>query len=251
MKAKILIVDDEEITRATLVDIIRLAGYDAVAEPNGLAAVERLEKEKFDLLLLDLKMPGMSGMDVLRVSNQIAPTMAVILLTAHGSMETAIEALRLRVHDFLVKPAIPEQILESIRKGLGFTKIFEAPELYSFSAGPESPGEPPDQLIRLENGMVADFNRRFILCDHEKVHLTPTEARLLRVFLERPGQVISHQDIVSLAQGYDTRGWEASEILRPLISRLRRKLSVFKEGKGWITSVRGSGYIWEGARISG
>jgi len=250
MAARILIVDDEELMRATLVEIVRLNGYDAVAEESGEKAVARLRDEAFDLLLLDLKMPGMSGTETLRIVKEIAPEMAIILLTAHGSLESAIEALHMRVHDYLLKPASPNEILNSIASALGKPPLREASPVYRVNNEDtqRKAGEDTAGIYNLVQGEVVDLNRRVICWEGKKVNLTPTETRLLHVFLANPGQVLSHQEIVTQAQGYETRDWEASEILRPLISRLRRKLSSIPGGETWIVSVRGTGYLWEGTR---
>jgi len=118
MKANILVVDDEPIARQSLSDILRLEGYTVVSVANGELAVEHLRNHSVDVVLLDLKMPGMNGLDVVQVANQIVPDTEIILLTAYGSMETAVEALRQRVHDYLLKPASPNQILESVQRAL-------------------------------------------------------------------------------------------------------------------------------------
>ena len=118
MKSNILVVDDEPIARQSLSDILRLEGYHVIAVASGELAVDHIRKYAVDLIVLDLKMPGMNGMDVVQVVNQISPDTEIILLTAFGSMETAVEALRQRVHDYLFKPASPNQILDSVRKGI-------------------------------------------------------------------------------------------------------------------------------------
>ena len=79
----------------------------------------------------------------------------------------------------------------------------------------------------------------------EKERLTPTEAQLLEIFVTNWGRVLSHEELAFLIQGFEVSGDEAPEILRPLISRLRRKLDSFPEGKKWITSVRGVGYVFD------
>jgi DNA-binding response OmpR family regulator len=76
-----------------------------------------------------------------------------------------------------------------------------------------------------------------------QVVLTPTEGKLMAVFLENRNRVLRHQDIVLQVQGYETSDWEAAEVLRPLISRLRQKLATFPGGEHWIASVRGTGYV--------
>ena len=118
MKSVILVVDDEPVARQSLSDILRLEGYSVNSVPNGQAAVEYVRTHPVDLMVVDLRMPGMDGLEVIQVVNQTSPDTEVILLTAHGSTETAIQALRLRIHDYLLKPALPAQIVASVKKGL-------------------------------------------------------------------------------------------------------------------------------------
>lgn len=118
MKCKILITDDEEGLRQSLGEILRLEGYEVKTAENGEAALEILRQEEVDLVLLDLKMPGMDGMEVFRNISKIASETKVILLTAHGSLETALEALRQGAHDYILKPASTRNILNSIARGL-------------------------------------------------------------------------------------------------------------------------------------
>jgi DNA-binding NtrC family response regulator len=103
--ATILIVDDEPGIRAFMADALTDAGYRVVEAENGVAAMGELEGGTFDLMLLDLKMPGShDGMDVLRHARAAWPRMPVIVLTAHGNVTTAVEAMRLGAADFLEKP---------------------------------------------------------------------------------------------------------------------------------------------------
>src|SRR5678816_1773652 len=118
MKSNILVVDDEPVARQSLTDILRLEGYTVNAVPNGQAAVEYVRTHPVELVVVDLRKPGMDGLEVVQVVNQISPETEVILLTAFGSTETAIQALRVRVHDYLLKPAPPSQVVNSVKKGL-------------------------------------------------------------------------------------------------------------------------------------
>ena len=115
MRPVVLVVDDEPVARQSLSDILRLEGYSVSSAPNGQAAVEFVRTHPVDLVIVDLRMPGMDGLEVIQVINQVSPETEVILLTAHGSTETAIQALRLRIHDYLLKPAPPAQILASVK----------------------------------------------------------------------------------------------------------------------------------------
>jgi len=237
MKANILIVDDEPIARQALSDILRLEGYHVAVAPNGELAVEHLRNYAVDLILLDLKMPGMNGLDVVQVATQLSPDTEIILLTAYGTMETAVEALRHRVHDYLLKPASPGEIVESVRKGLARRES----KLQQKQAAEEE----SLTTYRTRDGIQIDLERRLISDGVRTQNLTPAEGHLLKVFLENPGRVFSHRELVLLVQGYDVSQREAQEILRPLVSRLRHKLEDFPALFERVVSVRGTGYLLE------
>lgn len=241
MKSVILVVDDEPVARQSLSDILRLEGYSVNSAPNGQAAVEFVRTHSVDLMIVDLRMPGMDGLEVVQVVNQSSPDTEVILLTAHGSTETAIQALRLRIHDYLLKPALPPQIIASVKKGLARREA----RLSGRGAGAAVPAEDVASEYRFKDGATADLSRRVIRKGKKTAHLTPAEGRLLRVLLENPGKVFSHRDLVLLVQGYDTSPQEAPEVLRPLVSRLRHKLEDFPNLMSRVSSVRGTGYVYE------
>jgi DNA-binding response OmpR family regulator len=101
------------------------------------------------------------------------------------------------------------------------------------------------RVVNLPDGVMVDLARREIWRGNERVTLTPTEGKLLKVLFENKGRVMSHKDLVFLVQGYEITDWEAPEVLRPLVSRLRRKLSTFPNGEDWIVNVRGTGYVFD------
>lgn len=242
MKPMILVVDDEPVARQSLSDILRLEGYGVTSVPNGQAAVEFVRTHAVDMMVVDLRMPGMDGLEVIQVVNQTSPDTEVILLTAYGSTETAIQALRLRIHDYLLKPALPAQIIASVKKGLVRRDV----RLKGRSGSSILvPSDEPISEFRFKDGTIADLSRRIIRKNRKIAHLTPAEGRLLRVLLENPSKVFSHRDLVLLVQGYDTSPQEAPEVLRPLVSRLRHKLEDFPDLMKRISSVRGTGYVYE------
>jgi DNA-binding response OmpR family regulator len=200
--------------------------------------VEHVRTHNVDLMVVDLKMPGMDGLEVVQVVNQLSPETEVILLTAYGSIETAIQALRLRIHDYLLKPASPAQVLASVKKGLSRRSKTRAAPI-SLDGGQE--------VFTLKDGTVVDLSRRQVRHRNKMEHLTPAEGKLLRVLMENPGKVFSHRELVLLVQGYDTSQQEAPEILRPLVSRLRHKLEKFPSLSDQVVSVRGTGYLYEGS----
>lgn len=256
MKSRILLVDDEQTIRHSLGEILRLEGYEVVTAEGGEVAIEYLHRETFDLVLLDLKMPGLSGLDVLGYINSAAPDTKVILLTAHGSLESAIEALRQGAHDYILKPASSHTILRSLEQALSkraeqqqrrilVEQLEDSIQRLRDAEKMELKASIEKQTIPLGDDVVLDIPRREIWRGNRRVSLTPTEGKLMKILLENRGRVLSHQELVFLVQGYETTEKEAPEVLRPLISRLRRKLSVFQDGENWIVNIRGTGYLFE------
>ena len=242
MKSNILVVDDEPVARQSLTDILRLEGYTVNSVPNGQAAVEYVRTHPVEIMVVDLRMPGMDGLEVVQVVNQISPETEIILLTAFGTTESAVQALRLRIHDYLLKPASPAQVISSIKKGLSRREA----RLKMRSGGSNMDVDEGAAEFNLKDGTHIDLSRRQVQKKDEIVHLTPAEGRLLRVLIENPGKVYSHRELVLLVQGYDTSQREAPEILRPLVSRLRHKLEPFPALSDRVVSVRGTGYLYEG-----
>lgn len=242
MSRTILIVDDEPIALQSLGDILELEGYKVATAENGQIAVDYVRNRYVDLMIVDLRMPGIGGLEVVRIVNEISPDTEIILLTAFGSTESAVEALRLRIHDYLLKPASPAQILASVRMGLSRREDkLRSREGYASDT-------PPDErvaTVTLNDGTEVDLSRRLIKYGENEVSLTPAEGRLLRIFLENVGRVFSHRELVLLVQGYETAKHEAPEILRPLVSRLRQKLNAIPALDGAVVSVRGTGYVFE------
>jgi len=244
MKSHILVVDDEPVARQSLTDILRLEGYSVNSVPNGQAAVEYIRMHPVELMIVDLRMPGMDGLEVVQVANQISPETEIVLLTAFGTTESAIEALRLRIHDYLLKPAPPAQVINSVKKGLARREA----RLKTRAGAIALNVDEGIMELSLEDGTQVDLSRRQIRQREKVIHLTPAEGRLLAVLIENPGRVYSHRELVLLVQGYDTSQHEAPEILRPLVSRLRHKLEAFPTLSDQIISVRGTGYLYEGEK---
>jgi DNA-binding NtrC family response regulator len=116
--AKILIVDDEETIRCSLEELLTRDGYHVVAVESGESALEQIAAQYFDLALLDLRLGGIGGLEVLAALREQSLDTAVIVLTAHGSMDTAIRALRQGAHDYLLKPCDTASLRETVRTAL-------------------------------------------------------------------------------------------------------------------------------------
>jgi DNA-binding response OmpR family regulator len=256
MTVKVLIVDDEKTARKSLADILRLEGYDVIAVEDGPSALALLNEHDVDLMLLDIRMPGMDGIEVMQQATEVSPDTQIIMLTAHGSMESAIESLRYGAHDYLIKPSSPQEILSSVagalarhaeaqHKRLLLVQMETSLQQLKDAEGVAQTSIAGQRVIALPDGVMVDLARREIWRGNEHVTLTPTEGKLLKVLLENKGRVMTHRDLVFLVQGYEITDWEAPEVLRPLVSRLRRKLSTFPDGDKWIANVRGTGYVFD------
>lgn len=240
---RILIVDDEIVERNTLSRILELEGYRVATASSGEEAIELLRSQPFDLMLVDLKMGGMSGMDLLSVAHSEYPSLHVIVLTAHGTMESVIDALRIRVDDYLLKPLRTEEILKSIHKAFYRTTTSSKPNSEKIEFFMTGAGGVQSKVYRLPDGIIIDAKKQLITWGTNSLILTPTEGRIMNVLLENYDQVVAYADIVYQIHGYRTGGAEAAAILRPIISRLRIKLALLPGGCELVRTVRGTGYM--------
>ncbi|RMF23392.1 MAG: sigma-54-dependent Fis family transcriptional regulator [Deltaproteobacteria bacterium] len=116
MAASILVVDDEPASRESLSDVLTEEGYQVAAAASGEEALEAIDSAEFDLVITDLRMPGIDGVTLLREVRRRCPQTLVILITAHASVETAVEALREGAHDYMIKPLVYEDVLGKIAR---------------------------------------------------------------------------------------------------------------------------------------
>jgi len=116
VKIRVLLVDDEEEFVETLAQRLEVREFDVTTALNGADALERLEDKEIDLVVLDLQMPGVDGIAVLRKIKELKPLIEVIMLTGHATVETAIEGMKLGAFDFLIKPTETEELVEKINR---------------------------------------------------------------------------------------------------------------------------------------
>lgn len=220
---RILVVDDDRGTRQLLVEFLEREGYDAVPCASGAEALAILGRERFDLLLADIRMAGMSGMDLLAKIRAVPLDIGIILVTGFGSKETAIAALRGRVLDYLEKPFALEQLREAVRKAL------------------------PDRLprerwrgTRSYDGLTLDMDAHRTFIHGTEVELTRIEFGLLAYLFGRLGCPVSIQEL--LEQVWDDKGTRGTDSVKSCVSRLRKKIGDEGAGPRYIRNVRGVGY---------
>jgi DNA-binding response OmpR family regulator len=257
--ARIMVVDDEVVARVSLAEILRLEGYQVATAASGEEALSLLNKSgPFDLIVLDLKMPGMDGLAVTESVRSQYPGTVIILLTAFGTLETAIEAIRQGAHDYLLKPCPIPDVLESVRKGLAKHQqeqqrqhlvsqlqrtLSELAVVEGTEMAEEAVSSEPSRFVQLR-GVVVDHQKHVAVLQGRPLELTPTEFKILACLMETPDEVWSPQELVRRAQGYETDAWGARAIVRVHIRRLRKKMELDPSNPKYILNVRGVGYMF-------
>lgn len=254
--ASILVVDDEPATRLSLAELLSLEGYEVAAAASGEEALDLLSEKSFDLAIVDLKMPGMDGLAVVGALQERTPETIIIMLTAHGTLETAVQAMRQGAHDYLLKPANVNEIMASVKAGLDKRRReLRRRELLSLMQHTLAAITDETPMPHVEPPLITDrfLQVREVLVDQQKhlatfrgtpLDLTPTEFKLLVSLLSNPDNVLSPQELVRQVQGYEADRWESRSIIRVHIRRLRQKLEPDPANPTYIVTVRGAGYMF-------
>ena len=252
-KARILVVDDEPAIRLFLGETLAMAGYEVTTAASGEQALARLQEQSIDLILLDLKMQGMDGLQVMaEVERQPLPPV-VILLTAYASLDSAIEAMRRGGHDYLLKPCRTEELLASAEKGLACRrKALQQQELLrqiEMSARQLQAGSSPEiaevtgrPRFLEARGLLLDRERNTITRQGRPVHLTLSEFKLLLCLMERADQVVPFGELVRALHGTEGEEWEVRQALGTHLWNLRKKIGDAPDGSPYLVNVRGRGY---------
>ena len=119
MKSNILVVDDEPVARQSMTDILKLEGHNVASAPNGQAAVEYVRTHPVDLMIVDLRMPGIDGLTVIREARRLRADLPVIIITGYSTEASAIDAVNLGVTGYLTKPFRAPQVLAAAAKAMG------------------------------------------------------------------------------------------------------------------------------------
>lgn len=272
---KILVVDDEPDICSVLATVLRLEGCDTYEAFSGAIALERLQAASFDVMILDIQMPGMSGMEVLEVVSQTYPELLVVILTGHAALDNAIAAAKSeQVVDYLLKPAKNQEIIDAVLRAVrrrnrhyqqklldtatqqffdtlqqsGLATSPPAAEL-TLPAGGAALSGPTEDVLQVRP-VSLDRRQRIATVENQPDHpieLTRGEADVLVSLMNRPNQVLSCQDIVLAAWGYNTDEPEAASIVRPYISRMRHKFAAVSKKPQIIRTVHGYGYCFAAA----
>jgi DNA-binding response OmpR family regulator len=221
----VLLIEDAAPIRELLATLLRRAGYDVVAAPDGPEGLYVFGTRHPDLVLLDVHLPGMSGWDVLaqlRDRSQVP----ILMLTALSDDSSKVRALNGGADDYLVKPASAPELIARVGALLRRSRRI--------------PGV--DGVHTYDDGVVrVDFEARVAQVHGHEISLTPLEYRLLAAFVRRPGQILSREDLLREVWRDETGG--PSDHVKIYVGYLRRKLALASDEE-MVETVRGFGYRW-------
>ena len=268
--AHVLVVDDDGASRYSVSKALRRAGYAVSEAASGQEALERIGRHEFDLVLTEIRMPGMDGIELLRQIKDRSPEAIVVLITAAASFGAAVEALRLDAWDYLLKPCSSQDICSSVGRGIEraryrrhrrrlmdairrdvFELAREDPDLAQAAREAKVKRQRPPYRERIPEstsaaiclGPLTVFPGRYQVSAGEKsVSLTPTEFDLLLYLAAHRGRIVSCQELVREVRGYGVAESEAREVIRPHVSNLRGKLKGMGVDADLVVNVRGIGY---------
>ncbi len=278
---RILVVDDEPNVRAGLVRALNLLGYHTESAASGPRALNLLETAEYDLMILDMRMPEMEGTEVMTRAHQLRPTLLMIVLTGHATLESAIAAVKSHAVDYILKPIKTQEISQAVARALAqhserlqrqnllrlaADALHQAQSLDATGTSGDRTGAPavlatsfPTTASQSEMGpqdverfitvepLTLDRHKRLVILDANPgctVQLTEGEADVLSILMAHPEQVFSCRELVRRAWQYELEDWDAVALIRHYIFRLRQKLKTPSSEIDVIRTIRGRGYTF-------
>ena len=223
-RERILVVDDEEGIRELVGTYLRNEGFDVEEAADGEQALEMFRNQPFDLLVLDLRLPGLDGYDVLREIRRDS-AVYVIVLTARSEEADKLIGLELGADDYVTKPFSPRELVARVRAVLRRRR--------------EGDGSDDDEQMRFA-GLVVDVGRHEVSVDDAPVELTNLEFELLASLAGAPGRVFTRRQLIERVWGWDFYGDE--RLVDVHIRNLRKSLGDSADTPRFVGTVRGVGY---------
>jgi len=226
-KFRVLVVDDEQRILNFLNSKLRASGYEVFTASNGTDALEQVEAQEPDLVVLDILMPKKDGFETLKEIRTFSPV-PVIILSAKGTNADKVKGLSLGADDYLAKPFSPDELvarIEAVRRRLA-----------------------PDQQRKIHDqfttgGLIIDFKKRLVIVRGEEIRLTRIEWLLLSELAQNAGSLMLYSDLLTRIWGPEYR--DDLQILRTWISRLREKIESEPDNPTFIRTIPKTGYIMD------
>jgi len=219
----VLVVDDEPTVREVVANYLRRDGHDVAETADGAEALAMVERETFDLVVLDMMLPGVNGLDILRRIRQLGD-LPVIMLTARGEESDRILGLMHGADDYLPKPFNPLELSARVKAVL------------------KRSGSPKHESDKITAGpLELNLKRRELTCNRRAVALTAAELRVMEQLLRHPDEVLSRARLTELSLKRSLSAYDRS--IDTLVSKLRSKLAASGISRDCIRSLRGPGYV--------
>jgi DNA-binding response OmpR family regulator len=257
--SSVLIVDDEASLRQSLSLVLKSGGYRVTTASSAAEANQFLKAGAFDLVFLDLKMPGVDGLTLLREIRRLYPHMPVLILTAHATLDSAMEAVRLGARDYLLKPIDPERILTRSKEIIdenqeparlrqvvsqiqGLIDELNVNDPASVARPQAAPViEDPNRYFRRGTVSLDMFTRRVHIGDRD-VLLPPSTFDFLATLIRHAPNPVTYELLVQESQGYSLTRAEAREMARWQIHEIRKAIEEEVSHPRYIITVRDVGY---------
>ncbi len=230
----IVVCDDEPDIRDTVGEYLELQGYRVSPVDGGTALRELVDKEKIDVVILDIMMPGEDGLSLARFLRERGDV-AIIMLTASGETVDRIIGLEMGADDYLAKPVDLRELLARVKAVLRRTT---APVAASGRAAEKS----SESVVHFGNCVLDIDQHKLFTADGEEIAITAMEFNLLKVFADHSGRVLNRDQLLEMAHDRDWDPFDRSIDIR--ISRLRKKIELDPAKPQIIKTVRGVGYIF-------
>ena len=224
MSSRILLVEDELGVALTLSDLLAGEGYEVETAADGPAGLDRATKESFDLIVLDVMLPGKSGLDVCKELRQRGKDVAILMLTAKSQLTDRVVGLKLGADDYVTKPFEPPELVARVEALLRRVKKVTPPPVARFEFG----------------NVVADFEKGDIRKGGSPISLAGKELELLRYLIEHRGRVVSRDELLEAVWQYQPG--ISSRTIDVHVAWLRQKLEDNPQNPRYIHTSRGVGY---------
>ena len=229
MASRILLIEDEPGLVFTLSDLLAAENYVVESAMDGITGLAKATTGDFDLILLDVMLPGKSGFDVCRELRQQGSQTAILMLTARTQVLDRVVGLKIGADDYLAKPFDPSELLA--RVGALLRRV----------ARGRATGDPHEPTVRFQFGnVVADFDKAEVTKDGAPISLAGKELQLLRYLVDHRGKVVSREDLLQHVWAYQAS--VSSRTVDVHVAWLRQKLEANPQRPRHILTVRGSGY---------
>ena len=223
---KILLVEDEEHIRKFIKINLERNDFIVMEADSGEKGLEIARREKIDVVVLDIMLPGIDGFEVCKILRQEFPAIGIIMLTAKSQDIDKIMGLEYGTDDYMVKPFNPVELVLRVKSLLRRMESTSVDDL---------------DIIVYEPFKIDKYSRKFYKND-ENVELTPTEYSIIKLFIENPGKAFKRDEILNIVWGHDFVG--DSKIVDVNIRRLRSKIEADPSNPHFIETVWGLGYRW-------